>query len=78
MKCWKCGKDMTAGEGLNSMWGIEVKVSIETCQKTPEQIAYNNRQLGKFSDGKGECQIGLCYECYIDALFNIASGSFLF
>ncbi len=32
----------------------------------PKDIAYLNRQLGRYSDGNGECDVRLCYECMID------------
>ena len=71
MNCWKCKKDM--GENKYLLSGIEVNVPGELGSKehyTPEQIAYNNLQLGKYSDGKGGCHVAICYECYIDGLFK--------
>ena len=26
--------------------------------------------LGKYSNGAGECDVAICFECYIDGLFN--------
>ena len=45
--------------------GIDVNVILDGVQKTPENIAYFNKQLGKYSDGNGECHVAICYECYI-------------
>jgi len=84
MKCWKCDKEMgREDEGL-SIKGICVDVTLQTEASppdsfiltsnlsTPETIAYNNLQLGKYSDGNGECHVSICYECYIDGLLHIA------
>lgn len=32
----------------------------------PQDTVYLNRQLGRYSDGNGECNVQLCYECMID------------
>jgi len=72
MKCWKCNKEMDREDGGSIMKGIIVEVKIEPPQNTKENIAYNNLQLGKYSDGKGECNVAICYECYIGGLFHIA------
>ena len=71
-KCWKCGKDMLPPEGEASIKGVVVKAGLDTAEGkgTIEGIEYFNRQLGKYSDGQGGCDIGICYECYIDGLFG--------
>ena len=82
MKCYKCGKEMDREDGNLTIQGIKVDVTLqeepsEDCLtivsnlRTPENIAYNNLQLGKYSNGNGECHVGICYECYIDGLFQI-------
>ena len=68
MRCQNCGKEMDRYDGGPTLKGIEVGVKLES--PTEENIAYNNAQLGKYSDGKGECRVGICYECYIDTLFS--------
>ena len=74
MKCFKCGKDMDNPLGDFTLWGCSVNVSVNVSavspDATPEDIAYANRQLGKYSDGKGGCNVATCYECYIDGLFQ--------
>ena len=69
MKCQNCGKEMDNPNGDYSIKGVEVTVSLEGVQRTPENIEYVNRQLGKYADGNGGCHIAICYECYIDRLF---------
>jgi len=83
MKCWKCDKEMDREDGNMTIKGICVDVTLPTeispldsliptpNPSTPENIAYNNLQLGKYSDGNGECHVAICYECYIDGLFRI-------
>lgn len=51
--------------------GIEINIKIDLDPILPEDIEYYNKQLGRYSNGKGECHIGICYECYIDDLFQI-------
>ena len=80
MKCWKCKKEMDREDGNMTIQGIRIDVTLQdepsggiiitSNLRTPENIAYNNLQLGKYSDGKGECHVGICYECYIDGLFK--------
>jgi hypothetical protein len=70
MNCWKCAKEMDRDDGGGTLSGVDVKVLFFD-KPTPEDIAYRNLQLGKYSDGDGECHVGICYECYIDGLFNI-------
>ena len=82
MKCFKCGKEMDREDGNLTIEGIRVDVTLQdkispldslvitSNLHTPENIAYNNLQLGKYSDGKGECHVAICYECYIDGLFH--------
>jgi len=69
MECFKCGKEMDREDGGPVVKGVMVTVGID--KQTPETMAYNNIQLGKYSDGKGGCQVGICYECWIDGLFSI-------
>ena len=71
MKCWKCGKGMDNPNGDYTIKGVEVTVSLEGVQRTPENMEYVNGQLGKYADGDGGCHVGICYECYIDGLFQI-------
>ena len=72
MNCYKCGKEMENSNGKGYIFrGIDVNVTIEDNMKTPEQIEYNNLQLGKYSNGNGECHVAICYECYIDGLFQL-------
>lgn len=71
MKCWKCGKEMDREDGGPTIKGIVVTITLDDASKTQENIAHNNTQLGKYSDGKGECRVGICYECYIDRLFGL-------
>ena len=71
MKCYKCSKEMDREDGGPTIKGIMVDVTIPEPEKTDETINYNNRQLGKYSNGHGECHVGICYECAIDGLFHI-------
>ena len=71
MKCFKCGKEMDRKDGSPTVIGVIVDVTIEEPVRTQETIDYNNLQLGKYSNGDGECHVGICYECYIDGLFQI-------
>lgn len=66
MNCWKCNKEMEKFKLI----GVEVKVQLDESQKTKENIDYYNKQLGKYSNREGECDVAICYECYIDGLFN--------
>ena len=70
MKCFKCSKEMDRADGGEIIKGIEVTFTIDSELKTDETIAYNNLQLGKYSDGSGGCHVAICYECYIDGLFK--------
>ena len=70
MKCYKCGKEMDREDGNLIVKGIDVNVCIEESNKTKKTIDYNNVQLGKYSNGEGECHVAICYECYIDGLFK--------
>ncbi len=69
--CCKCGKDMSNPTGNTVIRGVSVRVQIGLDPTTQSDIAYNNKQLGKYSDGNGECDVSTCYECYIDALFGV-------
>ena len=70
-QCFKCGKDMALISGGDDyrLTGVNVKVKLEN--PTPEKVDYNNRQLGKYSDGEGGCNVSICYECYVDGIFNL-------
>ena len=82
MQCWKCKKEMDREAGGNhdlpgikprnkmTIKGVDVTVVLSPPNNTPENIEYYNQQLGKYSDGKGGCRVGICYECYIDNLFS--------
>ena len=70
MNCWKCGKEMDRDDGGPTIKGVDVRV-IQGGDKSEATIAYNNLQLGKYSNGEGECHVAICYECYINGLFHI-------
>ncbi len=78
MQCGRCLKDMerTEGERVDqpgggpTFLGRQIQWVLMPDQRTPENIAYNNRQLGRYADGNGECKVGLCYECEIDIQFG--------
>lgn len=71
MKCYKCGKEMSRENGRTTLSGIEVSVKINLDPILPDDVDYYNNQLGKYSNGKGECEVAICYECYVDNLFHI-------
>ena len=71
MKCFKCDKEMENLDGDYAIKGINVDVTFGSFEPTPENIKYANVQLGKYSKGNGEAHVAICYECYIDGLFNI-------
>ena len=64
---------MEREDGKVTIKGLVVNFYLppKTSISTPEDIAWNNLQLGKYNDGKGECHVGICCECYIDGLFHI-------
>jgi len=70
---------MDRADGKTTLRGIVVDVSpapddpndISTVVVSQETIDYFNIQLGKYSNWNGECHVGICYECYIDGLFQI-------
>lgn len=70
MKCFKCGKEMEREDGGATVKGLAVDITKDESDRTQETIDYNNLQLGKYSDGNGECHVAICYECYIDGLFK--------
>ena len=76
MKCWKCDKEMDRKDGGVTLKGIEIEVrhNIEADNRpvpmTRTDRGYYNKQLGKYSNGKGECHVAICYECYIDGLLK--------
>lgn len=72
MKCFKCIKEMDRDDGGASIKGVVVTIGFDDENKTKETIAYNNLQLGKYSNGNGGCKVGICYECYIDTLFQLS------
>jgi len=69
MQCMKCLKEMDREDGGVTLKGIEVTIRLD--KSTPENIAYNNKQMGKYSDGLGGCVVAICYECYVDTLFHL-------
>ena len=71
MKCWKCDKEMEREDGGATLNGVVVTIDVQEEARTQADIEYYNKQLGKYSDGNGKCYIGICYECYIDGLFNL-------
>ena len=71
MKCFKCDKEMDReGDNPHTIKGLVEDVTL-TDKVPPETRAYMNKQLGKYSNGKGEAHVAICYECYIDGLFHI-------
>lgn len=72
MFCRKCDKAMHRNDGnATTIVGIKVEITLTGKDNTSENIEYNNLQLGKYSDGNGECEVAICYECYIDGLFHM-------
>ena len=61
---------MSREDGGTTLYGIEVSITRKDENETKETIEYFNRQLGKYSDGKGGCDVAICYECFIDATFG--------
>lgn len=70
-KCWKCGKEMARENSRAPIKGREVTIKIDLKPVLPDDIDYYNKQLGKYSNGDGECNVAICYECYIDNLFQM-------
>lgn len=68
--CFKCGKEIWREQSKATLVGVEVEIKMALTPVLPEDIDYYNKQLGKYSNGKGECDVGICYECYIDGLFK--------
>ena len=68
MNCLKCGKEMGRTDGGPTIRGICSVVTMPEDSQTRATIEYNNLQLGKYSDGNGECHVGICLECDIDRL----------
>ena len=72
MECFRCGREMDREDGGSIITGMDVNISPGVGHTaTQETIDYNNIQLGKYSNGKGECHVAICYECYIDGLFHL-------
>ncbi len=61
---------MDREDGGTVLKGVVVTIDVKEEARTQANIDYYNKQLGKYSDGKGECKVGICYECYIDGLFK--------
>jgi len=70
MECYKCRKEMGREDSRATLEGIVIEVKMNLDPILPEDIDYYNKQLGKYSNGQGECKVGICYECYIDGLFR--------
>lgn len=70
MLCWKCSKEISRETSRATLVGISVDVKMNLDPILPGDIDYLNEQLGKYSDGNGECHIALCYECYLDGLLR--------
>ena len=69
MQCHHCHKEMDRDDPkATTIKGVTITVK---CEK-PEDVHYMNDQLGKYSDGKGGCDVGLCYECHIDLMLGAA------
>ena len=68
MKCWKCGKETASDDGQIDLKGLSINIRSDGVNKSTDAIEYRNKQLGKYSDGHGECYVALCLECYIDGL----------
>ena len=73
MECWKCNKEMGRGSSRALLKGIEVQVKVALDPILPEDIEYYDKQLGKYSNGNGGCEVSICYECYIDGLFHVGT-----
>ena len=71
MKCLKCGKETSRENNRVTLIGMYAKVKMNLDPTLPDDIDYYNQQLGKYSNGQGECEVCLCYECYLDGMFNI-------
>ena len=71
MECWKCDKEMDNKNGDYTIKGVAVDITLGSFSPTLENVKYANKQLGKYSNGNGECHVAICYECYIDGLFQI-------
>ena len=69
-KCWKCDKELDRKDGGTIIKGKVVTVHNES-NTTQADIDYLNKQLGKYNDGNGGCDVAICYECHIDGLFNV-------
>ena len=70
MDCYKCGKDMDSTGTKASVYGM--RIFFEAGEgASSELIALYNKQLGKYSDGKGRSpDIHICCECFIDAILK--------
>ena len=64
VNCIKCNKKISRDDGGPETMALKLTVTIK--DETPENIAYQKLQLGKYADSKGECEIALCWECKID------------
>ncbi len=63
MQCNHCRKEMDRDDDKAlTIKGVTITVKCDNS----EDIEYMNTQLGKYSDGKGECNVAICYECFID------------
>ncbi len=69
MKCWECGKQIDRADNGAIIYGIKIDVVADNI--TPQTLEYYNLQLGKYSNGVGECHVALCYECWIDHLLGV-------
>lgn len=79
INCFKCGKRISRDDGGVEKKGQEVNLNIASyIEITPVDIEYLNRQLGKYSDGKGGCDVAICLECYIDKVFGVKEEGFVF
>ena len=64
--CARCGKIISREDGGPEIQGLSMTATLEA--RTPENIEYNNLQLGKYSDGQGGCAVSVCFECHIDLM----------
>lgn len=70
MNCQKCGKRMNMRGMRIPLPGKRIRANF-IYPLSQEEIEYRNEQLGKYSDDAGECDVAICYECYIDKEFGI-------
>lgn len=73
MLCDRCGKQMSREDGMDKfeLSGVDVSIHLSDDVKTPENIEYYNKQMGRYSNGEGCCHLSLCIECWFDSLMGV-------